>query len=753
MNQFAVAAGVLVITAASACGHAQGDAPVPAPPPAVTSPAAPIATKPEPNMTNDDAQGGEHRHTNRLAAESSPYLLQHAHNPVDWYPWGDEAFEVAAREGKPVFLSIGYSTCHWCHVMERESFENEEIAALMNEHFVCIKVDREERPDVDAIYMKAVQAITGRGGWPLSVWLTADRRPFLGGTYFPPEDRYGRPGFRTILLRVAELWKTRRDDLIAQADSLVQHVRDQNAAVAGAELSAETLALSVRRHEGSFDARRGGFGPAPKFPPSYGISFLLRQATRKQAEQVLPMVRTTLDAMQRGGIRDHLGGGFHRYSTDAKWLVPHFEKMLYDQAGLARAYVEAFQVTGDAAYAATARGVLDYVLRDLRDRAGGFHSAEDADSEGVEGKFYVWTKDEITAVLGAADADAFAAVYGVHADGNFIDEATGASTGTNILHLREPLPATARAGGEDPGEFAARLAAMRERLLAVRSKRVRPLLDDKVLTDWNGLMISAFALGGTALHEPRYTAAAREAADFLLTTVRTGGGLLHRYRRGDAGIDGFLTDYAFLANGLFDLHQATQEPRWLEAARDIAREMVARFRNGDGEFVLSAGRGDELVAETREIYDGDRPSGNSAAIYALLRIGRVTGDAELERLGRESLAAWSGTIARYPQGHSYALLALDFDIGPSREIVIAGDPQEAGTQALLDAARDRFLARDVVLLHPTGTAGDAARALSPFIAPQPPVDGRAAAYVCTNRACEAPVKSAEALRRILDHGD
>ncbi len=723
-------------------------------PPVATDPGddAPHAAGEHSDAANmDTAHGdGEHKHTNRLAQESSPYLLQHAHNPVDWYPWGDEAFKRAAKEDKPIFLSIGYSTCHWCHVMERESFENEEIAAVMNEHFVCIKVDREERPDVDAIYMKAVTALTGRGGWPLSAWLTPDRKPFMGGTYFPPEDRYGRPGFKSILQNIAGLWKTRRAELTRQADELLNHVRSQNAAVAGKELTEETLDLAVRQYESAYDSAKGGFGQAPKFPRAFSLSFLMRRAHGPNGKRIMPWVTGTLDAMQNGGLHDHLGGGFHRYSTDRAWLVPHFEKMLYDQATLARAYLDGYQLTGDEQYATTARGIFDYVLRDLRDPGGAFLSAEDADSEGEEGKFYVWTNDEIDAVLGAEDGAVFRKVYRVEDGGNWTDEAVGEKPGTNILHLSVRIAEHAQRLQEDPTAFAERIDALREKLLAVRSKRIRPHLDDKVLTDWNGLMIGAFALGGEVLHDERYIDAAREAADFFLRTMKTESGLLHRYRDGDAGIDGFLEDYANLANGLFDLHQATQEPRWLEAAVTISREMVVRFRDVEGGGFLLATRSDDLIAETKDLYDGARPSGNSAAALALLRIGRITGDTDLEQVGRDTLADWSGTLAQYPMGHPYALRALDFDLGPTREIVISGDPADPATAALLAAARDRFLARDVILLHPAGEAGAAARRLSPFIEAQTPVDGKPAAYVCTNRACEAPVTDVAALRALLE---
>ena len=689
------------------------------------------------------------RPANRLAAASSPYLLQHAHNPVDWYVWGDEAFERARREDKPIFLSIGYSTCHWCHVMAHESFEDEGIAAYLNEHFVCVKVDREERPDVDAIYMRAVQALSGRGGWPLSVWLTPELEPFFGGTYFPPEDRHGRAGFPTVLARIVELWATQRAELEAQGARLTEHVRAQNEAAVAEELGPELLDLAVTQFARAFDAQEGGFGPAPKFPRAFSLSFLLRQASRGRADQILPMVRATLDAMRLGGIHDHLGGGFHRYSTDREWLLPHFEKMLYDQALLGRAYVEAWQVTGDAAYADTARGVCDYVLRDLRDERGGFHSAEDADSEGEEGVFYIWTPEQVREVLGDADGALLSEVYGVVPGGNFRDESTGRRPGPSILHLERPLPAIAAERGEDPDAFAARMAGLRARLLDARGERIRPHLDDKVLTDWNGLMIGTLAHAGAALGEPRYVAAAREAAAFVLGTLRTEDGLLHRYRAGEAGIPAFLDDHAYLAHGLLELHQATQETRWLAAALEIAREMRERFEEADGTFVLAARAAPDLVAPTKELYDGALPSGNSVAAHVLLRLGRLTGDGALEAAGRRTLAAWSGTIARYPMGYPFSLLALDLDVGPAREIVIAGDPADPRTAALLETARARFVARDLILVHDPGDAGSALRALAPYVAAQGPVDGRPAAYVCTDRTCDAPVTESGPLRALL----
>jgi uncharacterized protein YyaL (SSP411 family) len=703
-----------------------------------------------PSVADDKDTPNMTKHENRLAEESSPYLLQHARNPVDWYPWGDEAFERAKKEDKPVFLSIGYSTCHWCHVMERESFENEAIAKLLNERFIAIKVDREERPDVDAVYMAAVQAMTGQGGWPLSVFLTHDRKPFFGGTYFPPTDRHGRPGFPTVLVRLSDYWKTRRADVDSSAAELSAHLRSAAATPAKGELTADALDRGVDQFRASFDSVHGGFGPAPKFPRAFALSFLLGERGRAGRGVAVEMVAKSLDEMRRGGLCDQLGGGFHRYSTDGEWLVPHFEKMLYDQATLARAYVEAWQVTGDPQFRAPAVATLDYVLRDLRDPAGGFHSAEDADSEGVEGKFYVWTKDEVLAALGADDGALFADLYDVTERGNYKDEATHKDTGRSILRLETSIAALAKKRGVDPAALEARVAPMRARLLAVRSARVRPHLDDKVLTDWNGLMIGAFAYAGAALGEPRYVEAAERAADFLLATMRTKSGLLHRYRKGAAGIDGFLDDYAFLALGLLDLYEATFDARRLAAARDLAREMVAKFADADGGFVLSSAAGETLFARTKELYDGALPSGNSAAALLLLRVGRLTQDESLESKGRDTLASWAATIDRYPSGYPVALTALAFSIGPTREIVIAGDPADAATQALVAEVRRRHLPDTVVLLHPPGDAGKVVEALAPFVAAQGLVGGKPAAYVCSNFACQAPATSATELAKLLD---
>jgi uncharacterized protein len=687
-------------------------------------------------------------YTNRLAKESSPYLLQHAHNPVDWFPWGDEAFAKARKENKPIFLSIGYSTCHWCHVMERESFENESIAAVLNEHFVAIKVDREERPDVDQVYMAAVQAMTRRGGWPLSVFLTPDLEPFWGGTYFPPEDHGGGAGFRSILLEISRAWKEDRDRLLEHASRLTAALSTRRNAGPGS-LDLDTLGAAYDILSKGFDAERGGFDAAPKFPRTHTLTFLLRHHRRTGEARALEMVKKTLRAIWRGGIHDHLGGGLHRYSTDAEWLVPHFEKMLYDQALAARASLETHQVTGDPFFADMARDIFRYVIRDLTDEAGGFQSAEDADSEGVEGKFYVWSRKEIFDVLGKDDGDLFCKLYGVRRQGNFHDEATGSETGTNILNLKH-WPADAAAKLElDAGEFAQRLEAMRAKLLAVRGGRIHPLKDDKVLTDWNGLMISALAYGGRVLDEPSYTDAARRAADFVLETMVADGRLQHRYRKGHASIPAFLDDHAFLILGLLDLYESTHEARWLAEAKRLAGEMIRLFGDEAGGFVFTGSDGEKLIAAPRDIYDGATPSGNAVAAEVLLRLGLLTGDADLEKAGRATIAAFAGQVGQYPPGYTYMLMALDFAIGPTREIVLTGDASDKASLAMRRAIRKRFLPRTVSVFVPEGDDGATIRKLVPHLADLPATK-KTEARLCQDSTCLPPVATVEELERLLD---
>ena len=696
-----------------------------------------------------DAHG---RTPNRLIREKSPYLLQHAYNPVDWYPWGEEAFAKATQGDKPVMLSVGYSTCYWCHVMEQESFDDPDIATLINETVVPIKVDREERPDIDAIYMTAVQTMTGSGGWPMTVFLTPEGTPFFGGTYFPPEDRGGRPGLKTMLRSVAEAWKTRRAELVRSGQSLAQAIQESASAGGATPLTAAILESAAGQFARQYDPAHGGFGPAPKFPRSPTLSFLLRAWTRSRDPQTLAMVEATLDAMARGGIHDHVGGGFHRYSTDERWLVPHFEKMLYDQALLARAYLEAFQATGKPRYADVARDIFEYVLRDMRDPQGGFDSAEDAGEVGKEGEYYVWTPAELERALGAQDAPLVSRFYGVTPGGNF-------EHGTTILSVGTPLDAFAEREGLPPADARARLEAARAKLLTARQGRRRPHLDDKVLTDWNGLMIGALADGARVLEEPRYAEAAREAARFLLERMQdhgrpldsARGALLHRYRDGEATIPAFLDDYAFLAWGLTDLYEATFEARWLSEAVRVTKEMVRLFWDeAGGGFFFSGERNESLIAKTKELYDGALPSGNSVAALTLARLAALTADRGLQDSVERQLAAFSGPLSQSPTAFPQFLIAADFWLGPSQEIVIAGDPAAPDTRAMLRAVRERFLPRAVLALHPTDETAGQIEALAPFLKAQQPMQGKATAYVCEHQVCTLPTTELSQLISLLE---
>ncbi len=686
---------------------------------------------------------GKHAHTNRLIHETSPYLLQHAHNPVDWYPWGPEALARANEEGKPVFLSIGYSTCHWCHVMESESFEDEATAALLNEHFIAIKVDREERPDVDATYMKAVQMLTGSGGWPLTVFLTPEGKPFYGGTYFPPKSMYGRPSFTQVLLAITEAWRDRRDELLESSQKISEGLRNLAGAGAPGQLSQEILEKAFHQLSGEFDPVYGGFGRAPKFPQPSTLMMLLNYWCRTGEEQALTMVTKTLDAMAAGGIYDHLGGGFHRYSTDAQWLVPHFEKMLYDQALLSKAYIQAYQVTGKEVYAAVARDVFEYVLRDMTDPGGGFYAAEDADSEGREGVFYVWEQREIENLLGKDTAKLLAASHGVTKAGNFED-------GTNILHVARTVVQLGEEFNRKEAEIEAELAKARRRLFEHRNKRPRPHRDDKIITGWNGLMISSLAYGGAVLGEDRYVQAAEAAAEFVLEKLRADGRLM-RYFRADRAIEkGFLDDYAAMVLGLMDLYEASFDARWLREAQTLADRMIALFADEEGGGFFLAGRDMErLVTRDKPSYDGAVPSGNSMAALALLRLNRITAQERFGLAGQRVLDTFSGSMSGSPTGLAAMLLALDFHLGPTQEIVIAGAEAPGEAEALIREVRRHFLPNAVLMLHRQGPDGRILEEVAPFTANLGPLQGRAAAYVCENYACRQPVTTSDDLARIL----
>ncbi len=701
-------------------------------------------------------------YTNRLIHEKSPYLLQHANNPVDWYPWGDEAFEKARRQDKPIFLSVGYSTCHWCHVMEEESFSNPEIAKIMNDNFVSIKVDREERPDVDNIYMQVVMAMTGSGGWPMTVILTPDLKPFFGGTYFPPEDRWGSPGLVTILNTIAQKWKTERKQILGSSESITQAVRAEAQAKAAMShtLDEKTFEKAYQQFQSQFDSRFGGFGGAPKFPRSHTLSFLLRYWERTGDGKALEMVEKTLQEMAKGGMYDHIGGGFHRYSTDGQWRVPHFEKMLYDQAILSKTYLEAYQATGKEEYARIAREILDYVLRDMTGSNGAFYSAEDADSapdpsqpnKKSEGAFYLWSQDEITAVLGKEKGEIFNFYFGVGPNGNVPQDPRGEFKGKNILYVAHSLEETAKQFKKSSDEIETALKESRQTLFSIRSKRLRPHLDDKVLTDWNGLMISSLAFGSRVLNEPRYRDAVQKAADFLLEKMkREDGRLMHRYRDGEVAITGFIEDYAFFTHGLIDLYEATFDPRYLEEANFFLKNMFPLFWDeSGGGFFLTGKDAEKLIARTKELYDGALPSGNSVATLSLLRVGRLTMNREMAGWARSTLDAFSPEIDKFPAGYPQMSMALDFALGPFREIVIAGDQTEPGTQAMIRTIYGRFLPNKVVALHPKEME-DAKKieALSPFIERQIMINGKPTAYVCKNYVCDFPTTDVEKLRELL----
>jgi uncharacterized protein len=655
---------------------------------------------------------------NALARETSPYLLQHKDNPVDWLPWGEEALRRAREHDRPLLVSIGYSACHWCHVMERESFEDPQTAALMNESFVCVKVDREERPDVDALYMEAVQAMTGHGGWPLNVFVTPEQVPFYGGTYFPPEPRQGMPSWRQVLGAVAEAWQTRNDEIRGQGERMAQRLQGGALLQPSDEPMTEAaLDEAVAALRSSFDSVHGGWGGAPKFPATSVIEFLLRRGERQ-------MSLYTLRAMASGGIYDQVGGGFARYAVDATWTVPHFEKMLYDNALLARAYLHGWQVSGDAVLRRTAEETLEWALREMRAPEGGFHSALDADSEGVEGKFYVWTVDELRSVLGD-DADAAIAWFGATEHGNF--------EGTNVLESRGPEP---------PPEVRARI---RERLLEARAARVRPGLDDKRLASWNALMISALADAGAVLGRGDFLDAARDAGSFVLDRMRDGDGrLLRTFNAGEARLNAYLEDHGFLLEALLTLYEATFEERWFAAAREIADTIVTRFADArNGGFFSTSDDHEELVARRKDLEDAPIPAGGSAAAFGLLRLAALTGEASYQEHAVAHLRLLHEIAPRHPTAFGHLLQAIDFHLHPTREVALVGD--DAGVAALSAVVRETLRPHLVL----AGGPGDGASAV-PLMEGRTPVDGRAAAYVCEHFACRRPVTEAGDLRALLE---
>ena len=687
---------------------------------------------------------------NRLIQEKSPYLRQHAHNPVSWFPWGEEAFREAGRTDRPIFLSIGYSTCHWCHVMERESFADEDIARLMNETFISIKVDREERPDIDAHYMAVCQVLTGGGGWPLTVILTPDKRPLFAGTYFPKESRFGLIGLKDLIGRIAEAWKSRRPELLSSTERIRAALHEPAEAPEGPKISSAVLDQAATDLAAQFDAEFGGFGSAPKFPTPHHLTFLLRQARRKNDRKALAMVEKTLQAMRRGGIFDHLGFGFHRYSTDRRWLVPHFEKMLYDQALLAMAYTEAYQFTGQDEYRRTGEEILTYVRRDLRSLEGAFYTAEDADSEGKEGKFYVWELGEIEAVLSPSEAEFAKSVFNLRPEGNFA-EPGGRHSGQNILYLGRPPELTAASLGLSEEDFQEQISRLGGRLFGRREHRPRPLKDTKILADWNGLMIAALAKAALAFGRTDYAEAAATAAAFIRDKMTVKGKLYHRSAEGEVAVPAFLDDHAFLIWGLLELYAATFEAGYLSWAAGLTEDAIRAFwdEKAGGFFFTSADHHEDLPLRRKELSDGALPSGNSVMVSNLLRLGRLLGRPDLEAKAGRLIEVFSGKISQYPAAYTQLLCGLDFAPGPSREVVVVGRTGAPDTQALFDVLRKEFIPNTVVLFRPAEESDPKIVKLAPFAAAMKSLGDRATAYVCSNYHCERPTTNPEELRSLL----
>ena len=675
------------------------------------------------------------KHTNKLINETSPYLLQHAHNPVDWYPWGEEAFARAKAGDKPLLVSIGYSACHWCHVMEHESFEDEKVAAIQNEHFINIKVDMEERPDVDQIYMNFVQITTGHGGWPMNVFITPEKLPFFGGTYFPPAQRYNMPSWPQVLMSIAEAWDTRRDELMHSANEILGELR--RLSVADASMAGVDEGLMEHAYKSfvkSYDAKNGGFGGAPKFPAAMSMEFLLRYWKRTGDSGALEMVKATAETMAKGGIYDQLGGGFHRYAVDAIWLVPHFEKMLYDNAQLIRIYLHLYQITKDDLFKRIATETLEYVRREMTDESGAFFSTQDADSEGEEGKFFVWTPAEIAEVLGEADAIEFCAIYDITAEGNF--------EGHNIPNIRGgtggDLGASSGAGKSSDIDIGSeKLRTWRRVLFDHREKRIKPFRDEKVLTAWNGLMLAAFAEAAAVLNNSEYLDAAKKNADFLLYELRTNGRLLRTWKEGRAKLNGYIEDYANLADGLIELYQVSGDVKYLHTARELTDAMITEFWDEEnGGFFFTSNDHEELIVRNKDFFDNATPSGNSVAADVLLKLSKLYGEEKYERFASTVLRLSAQQVKRFPSGFGRMLSAMEFMLSPVKEIAIVG---EKGS----DVEREVWSGYRPFKVMATGGA-------VPLLEGREPLDGQPTVYVCENFVCQRPVTNAGDLKELLD---
>ncbi|MGD2250184.1 MAG: thioredoxin domain-containing protein [Candidatus Methanofastidiosia archaeon] len=667
---------------------------------------------------------------NNLIHEKSPYLLQHAYNPVNWYPWGEKAFEKAHKEDKPIFLSIGYSTCHWCHVMEKESFENEEVAALLNKWFVCIKVDREERPDIDSVYMTVCQMVTGGGGWPLTIVMTPDKKPFFAATYIPRESRMGMRGLKDILVELHEVWTHKRGRVLDAANNMVSAVRTP--VYHGEDITEKVFHNAYQALDRQFDEYYGGFGPAPKFPTPHRLLFLLRYWKTYNSEHSLNMVKKTLDALQLGGIYDHIGFGIHRYSTDQKWMVPHFEKMLYDQALVTLAYTEAYQATGDTQYKETVEHILQYVLRDMTSPEGGFYSAQDADTDGVEGKFYTWKKEEITSIV--KDPDVVCTIFNVTEHGNFTEPETGLNK--NIITMKKPLKQYAEDMDIPFKKLNKIIKKARKSLFESRESRIHPQTDDKILTDWNGLMVAALSKAGQIFKNQEFVTAAEKAAQFVIDTMYDST-LYHRYRDNETAISGFLDDYACFVWGLLELYETTFTVEYLETALELTEYMVDHFLDlQTGGFFQTSNTSEHVLNRQKQFYDGAIPSGNSVAMYILVRLARMTGFLKFEEMATQLVKAASQTIQYSPSALTFLLSAFNFVRGPSHEVVIVGDPAAKNTKTMIDAIRAPYTPNTVVIFKPHRPSD--ITSLCPFTADMTTINGNPTGYVCTNQSCQNP---------------
>jgi len=689
---------------------------------------------------------------NYLVNEKSPYLLQHAKNPVNWYPWGDKAFKKAEKENKPIFLSIGYSTCHWCHVMAHESFEDEEIANLMNDAFISIKVDREERPDIDKIYMTVCQMMTGSGGWPLTIIMTPDKKPFFAGTYFPKNTRFGRIGLKDLILRIKELWENQRNQILIEADKITFTLQNATNESHGEKLNENILKKTFNKLRSRFDEKNGGFGGAPKFPTPHNLLFLLRYWKRVGEQDALDMVEKTLDAMRRGGIYDHIGFGFHRYSTDSNWIVPHFEKMLYDNALLAMAYIEAYQATKNEKYAKTAKDIFEYILTEMTSSEGGFFSAEDADSEGEEGKFYVWSYEELALILNIEEFKLAKKLFSLKESGNYKEEATRHETNANILYLNKTINEFCLELDIPKEELVNKIEIIRKKLFKARKKRIRPSKDDKILTDWNGLMIAAFAKAAQVFNEEIYLKSAENAINFILNNMqKEDGRLLHRYRNGSAEIDGYIDDYSFLIWALIELFEATFKVFYLEKALELNKYSINHFWDEHiGGFFFSSDHGEKLLTRQKEIYDGAIPSGNSVAMLNLLRLASITGNTEFEEKAEIIGRVFAETVKKSPSAFTQLMIAINFGVGPSYSLVIAGDRDADDTNNMRKAIRKHYLPNKSLILRDTEQKEPKIDSYSNFIQYFEKLNNKATAYVCINKTCKPPTNNPGKLLELLE---